>query len=583
MDDWQLIKAYREDGSEPAFTEIVRRYANLVYASARRQTEDPELAKDITQSVFIVLARKARTLRVTGTLSGWLFRTTSLVVHGLRRQESRRRHREIKVAVMSESTSSPESPPAWEQVAPLLDASLAHLGVQDRQAVLLHFFEKKSHKEVGLALGLGEDGARKRVARALEKMRAFFLKRQVPLTGSALAGFLVAEGTQAAPAEFASQAAALALQPHPVLSETVAGMVNDTLHQMFWAPWKTAAGGAGIAASVALAGWLAWPHATPTLQFQGMSDASAAVPLAPGLVVVADDELNSFQVYRTETGGPPVRHFDFTRFLQTPASKGEADWEGATRIHNRTFWITSHGQNQRGKDRPARHRLLAADIQEQNGGWHLIPVGQPYTNLLRDFLRAPQLAPFNFAAASQRPPKSRDALNIEGLCATPEGTLLIGFRNPIPQGKALLVPLLNPQAVVEKRVPAELGSPILLDLGGLGIRDLVRAGKRYFLLAGSFDGQGKCCLYEWPVSGGPPVRCPEITDRGFTPEAMVVFPDPEPPRALIFSDDGTRKVGGRPMKDLPPSRRSFRARWINLPASTTTAGGLAETGNRLAP
>lgn len=72
------------------------------------------------------------------------------------------------------------------------------------------------------------------------------------------------------------------------------------------------------------------------------------------------------------------------------------------------------------------------------------PAGRIYTRLLNALLAADTLAPYRLATAAQRAAEAPGGLNIEGLAATPEGTLLIGLRNPLRQGRALLVPLLNP-------------------------------------------------------------------------------------------------------------------------------------------
>jgi hypothetical protein len=394
-----------------------------------------------------------------------------------------------------------------------------------------------------------------------------------------LAALLLSHGTLTAPAMIVEQTVSLAIDPNPTLTDSVARMVEDNLNQMFWAPWKNAAIGGGILACLALAGWLMLPRPATTIQYLGMSDASAALPLDNGLIVVADDELNYFQVYREAAGKAPVLSFDFTSHLNTTLkkSKEESDWEGSACIGNRSFWITSHGQNKQGKDRPARHRLFAADILYPQGAVQLVPVGQPYTNLLNDLIRAPQLASYNLAAASELAPKSSNALNIEGLCATPEGSLLIGFRNPIPQGRALLVPLLNPNALVEKSAPAVFGTPILLDLGGLGIRDMTRVGSRYFLLAGSFDGSGDGCLFEWTPSSGPPVRRHVFRAGEFTAEAIVIRPAQDALRALILSDDGTRSYKGRVMKERRPDKRFFRGQWLTLSDHPASKEGLANT------
>ncbi|HOW63927.1 MAG TPA: DUF3616 domain-containing protein [Candidatus Paceibacterota bacterium] len=571
MEDFQLLREYVERGTEAAFAEIVLRHTDLVYSAAMRQTGDPELAKDVTQSVFIILARKAKTFRSNVILPAWLFQTTRLVIAGARKQEIRRRRREMKAAVMSESCVIPTDTPPWEEVAPLLDDSLACLGEKDRQAVQLHFLNHRSHREIGLDLGLKEDAVRKRIGRALERMRSYLLKRRVKITVSALGASLMAHGVEAAPAGLAAATAALATGPASLVSESVSLMVEQTLNQAFWSQVKTvAAWSSSLAMGLGVAAWMAVPGVPDLPRFEGMSDASAALGLEHGWLVVADDELNPLLVYDRDRGGTPQEAFDFNRFLMAGNKNEEADWEGAARIGNRTYWITSHGQNRKGKDRPARHRFFAADLQWEGTHPRLIPTGRPYTNLLADLARAPQLASFGLASAAKLAPKAAGALNIEGLCATPEGHLLIGFRNPIPGGKALLVPLLNPDRVIEGQA-AELGNPVLLDLNGLGIRDLAWTGDRYLILAGPFEGKGDCHLYEWPSPGGTPRLWTQVSLKKMTAEALVLFPDLGLEKILILSDDGTRSVRGRPMKDLPANRRSFRGMWCSLVSSAVAS------------
>jgi RNA polymerase sigma factor (sigma-70 family) len=571
-EDYQLLRDFLERGREAAFAEVVFRHTNLVYSAALRQTGDAELAKDVTQSVFILLARKARTFRPDVIVPAWLCQTTRLVVANQRKIEGRRLRREIKAAAMSESSLLPEDTPTWQEVAPLLDDTLARLTETDRKAVQLHFLSRRSHREIGLDLGLKEDAVRKRIGRALERMRVDLLRHQVRITGPALGACLLAHGVEAAPAGLAAATAAVTAGPVSLVSAPVSQLVEATLDTLFWARVKTAsAWGFALAFGLGLAGWLALPAPRNIVRFSGLSDASAALGLEGGWFVVADDEVNPLRLYAREAGGPPVASFDFSQFLKAEGKQEEADWEGAARIGQRTYWITSHGQNRKGRNRPGRHRFFAADIQWLGARPQLVPAGKPYTNLLADLVRAPQLASFEFAAAAKLAPKTTGALNIEGLCAMPEGHLLIGFRNPIPQGKALLVPLLNPDRVIEGQ-PAAFGDPLLLDLGGLGVRDLAWAGDCYLVLAGPFESKGECRLYAWAGPGQSLERCSQVTFKNLTAEALVLFPDQGAERLLVLSDDGTRTVHGRLMKELPIDRRSFRGLWCSVPPSPLAPG-----------
>ncbi len=297
---------------------------------------------------------------------------------------------------------------------------------------------------------------------------------------------------------------------------------------------------------------------------RGMCDASAVVSLAGDRFAVADDEDNILRVFSRRGGGLPLQTLDLSPFLRVDPKSPEVDIEGATPLGDRVYWISSHARNRNSKVRTNRCRLFATTFLYVNGAFVIRPVGRPYFNLLSDLLNDHRLKPFNLAAAARRAPKANNALNIEGLCATPEGHLLIGFRNPIPAGKALLVQLLNPAEVIEGR-PARLGDPLLLDLGGLGVRSLTRAGDRYLIIAGSYDGEGPSLLYEWRGGAGVPRQLPHAGLSGLNPEAIEYLTEDSLERLLIVSDDGALKVGGKECKKLKdPNLKCFRAATIDL-------------------
>ena len=296
---------------------------------------------------------------------------------------------------------------------------------------------------------------------------------------------------------------------------------------------------------------------------RGMCDASAVVPLDDELFVVADDEDNILRVYSRTQGGAPLQTLDLSAFLRVDPKSPEADLEAAAPLGDRVYWISSHAQNKNGKDRVSRRRLFATTLTVSNGTVILKPVGMPCVRLLTDLFSDPRFKRFNLAAAATRAPKSKNALNIEALCATPEGQLLIGFRNPIPKGRALIVPLLNPAEIVEGK-PARLGDPLLLDLGGLGIRSLARVGERYFIIAGAFDGGGESQLYEWKGGADVPHRLPRPELANLNPEAIEAVPGATG-RLLVVSDDGTLKIGGKDCKTVAdPNLKYFRATTIDL-------------------
>lgn len=196
MDDWQLIDSYAQQQSETAFGALVERHAGLVYASALRQVRDPDLARDIAQAVFVLLARKAKTLRRGTVVSGWLFQTTRFVAARALRSEQRRQRREREVLEM-QPFDTPDT--AWQRMEPLLDDVLGQLRTEDRDAILLHYMEGRSMREVGAALGVTEGAAKKRVSRAIEKMRTLLARRGAAISSPVIAGALTIGGNATVP------------------------------------------------------------------------------------------------------------------------------------------------------------------------------------------------------------------------------------------------------------------------------------------------------------------------------------------------------------------------------------------------
>jgi len=316
-----------------------------------------------------------------------------------------------------------------------------------------------------------------------------------------------------------------------------------------------------IASCYAILGVIGATHAAslsaPTT-YRGMCDASAAVSLNADLFAVANDEDNILRVYHRQPGGMPAFSFDITSFLRIGKKHPESDIEACAAIDDRVYWITSHGRNAKGKDAPNRERFFATIFTVTNGVVKLSPVGKPYPSLLADLEREPRLSRFNLAAASMRAPKERGALNIEGLASTPEGHLLIGFRNPIPQGKALLVPLLNPAELIEGK-PARLGDPLLLDLGGYGIRDIERGKDGYLIIAGSHNADGESRVYTWAGGNARPVQLTGIRFPGLNPEGLAFTDDDGGSTFYVLSDDGTLRIGGKVCKKIKnPYFRQFR-------------------------
>lgn len=222
--DMELLREYARNNSEQAFRVLVERHVNMVHAVALRQTNHTQLAEDVTQAVFIVLAEKAASLSANTILTGWLFRATRFAAANVKRAEARREHWEQKAAQM-ESTTPPD--PAEEQIAPLLNEALEELPETDRAAILLRFFESKSMEEVGRTLGTSESAAKMRLSRAVEKLRLIFRKRGVVVPVAILLNVLSAQAAPAAPVGLASSVTALAFLKQT--SSTTLPIVKGTL------------------------------------------------------------------------------------------------------------------------------------------------------------------------------------------------------------------------------------------------------------------------------------------------------------------------------------------------------------------
>ncbi len=243
-----LVREFAASQSEPAFAALVERHIALVHSAALRQAGDAHLAEEITQAVFIILARKAASLGPKTVLSAWLYRTTRYAAADALRARRRRQAREQE-AHMQSILNQPDAD-IWAQLAPLLDDALAELGETDRAALVLRFIENKTAREIAGALRMEEAAAQKRVARALEKLRAIFVKRGIALTATVIAGAVAANSVQAAPAGLAVKVSVIAAKGAAVTT-SITTLVKGTLKIMTYAKLKLAL---GISATIMLAG-----------------------------------------------------------------------------------------------------------------------------------------------------------------------------------------------------------------------------------------------------------------------------------------------------------------------------------------
>lgn len=247
-DDMELVREYAERNAEQAFATLVSRHVNLVYSVALRQVRDPHLAEEITQGVFIILARKAKSLSPRTILSGWLCRTARYISSRSLRNERRRQFREQE-SQMQSNLNEPEAG-VWNQIAPMLDEALNSLGEKEHDAVVLRFFDGKGLKQVGSTMGTSEDAARMRVNRGIEKLREFFARKGVTFSATAIAGAVAANSVQAAPIGLAATITAAALSGTTITTAAVIAATKDiamtTLQKTVIGAVLAAAVGTGI-------------------------------------------------------------------------------------------------------------------------------------------------------------------------------------------------------------------------------------------------------------------------------------------------------------------------------------------------
>jgi len=239
-DDMTLLREYARRNSEEAFAALVSRHVNLVYSVALRDVRDPQLAEEITQVVFIVLARKAASLGANVILSGWLCRTARYAGANALKMQRRRQQREQEAYMQSTMNQSESEAEAWIQIAPLLGGAMEQLGQKDHDAVVLRFFEGKSFQEIGTAFGASENAAKKRVAYALEKLRKYFSKRGVVLPAAVIIAALSANSVHAAPAVLAKAATAVAIAKGAAATGSTLTLIKGALKLMAWTKAKLA-------------------------------------------------------------------------------------------------------------------------------------------------------------------------------------------------------------------------------------------------------------------------------------------------------------------------------------------------------
>ncbi len=296
--------------------------------------------------------------------------------------------------------------------------------------------------------------------------------------------------------------------------------------------------------------------------FHGAADVSAIVFLDANHFAAANDESNTIRIYSIEKTEKPAAEIDLSGFLRVDSRFPEADIEAVARAEGTLYWITSHGRNKDGKERPSRYRFFAAVLSSNAEGVPILkPFGSACGTLMDQFMAWPSAAFLKLEKAvrlgtqlskkeQKRLAPKKEGLNIEAMTYLPkQGSVLIGLRNPLYRDdkksdlKAIAFEVLNPEEVVKEK-PASFGRIVLWDLGRRGLRGMEYDPMKgiHYVIAGPVDEESSCALYIWDGNfENSPVLIWEWERKDrFTPEAIAVQPVSE--TLWIASDDGMLEI-----------------------------------------
>ena len=238
VNDMDLMREYADRNSESAFSGLVHRHINLVYSVALRYTGNSQDAQDVTQAVFVILAKKSAGLRQRTTLIGWLYETTRFTARQLLRTRVRQQARDQE-AYMQSTLNDSDTDNVWLQLAPLLEEAMTRLNEKERTLLALRFFENKSGSETAALLGIQEYAAHKGASRALEKLRKFFMRHGVSSTTAIITVAISANSVQAAPVALAKSVTVVAIAKGAAASGSTLTLIKGALKIMAWTKMKT--------------------------------------------------------------------------------------------------------------------------------------------------------------------------------------------------------------------------------------------------------------------------------------------------------------------------------------------------------
>jgi RNA polymerase sigma factor (sigma-70 family) len=258
-DDMRLVAEYASGGSPEAFSALVARHSQLVRAAARAQLGEVDEVQDVSQTVFLLLARKAGRLAKNTFLPGWLYRAGRLAAIRYQRGELRRMRREQEAFMQSIENQNQQrlDEPAWGEVEPLLYDGMDRLPEPERDALLAHYFERQTVAAAAASLGVSQAALKKRLTRGLDHLRKFYARRGVGVSAQGLAGAIAANAVQPLAPDFLGRLCAIGVHKGAGCSPAVQALTESTLRALTWLKVKAIATWTAVAALAVGSGALA--------------------------------------------------------------------------------------------------------------------------------------------------------------------------------------------------------------------------------------------------------------------------------------------------------------------------------------